>query len=208
MALASTGGITNVEPHKHLGEALLAFQEEADKLKLGRNEEGQIQSRTFKYLTLEKLIKEVRPALSKQGLVWSALPTAVDGKPALRYRLLHKDSREALEETMLLMLDAENPRGQGSAITYAIRYAMLSTLGLSPDDDDDGKAAGGDERLMVSRKLDADEQANMREAIAEAGLEVEDVLATIDAASIEDVTVAQGHQAKGILKLKGKASDG
>lgn len=193
------------EPHAGLGEALLAFQEEADKLKLGRNAEGQIQSRTYKYLTQDKLVDQVKPVLCTHGLVWSAFPTALDGKPALRYRILHVDSNERDEDTMLLMVDEKgNSQAQGSGLTYATRQAMMAALGLAPDDDDDGAAATGDERLMVSRKLDADEQANMREAIAEAGLEVEDVLATIDAASIEDVTVAQGHQAKGILKLKGK----
>lgn len=192
------------EPHADIDEAVLAFQKAAPTLKLGKDATGQVGSQPYKYLSLDKLMSEAMPLLNENGLTWMTFPTAIGEKPALSYRLSHTDSNQHIEETMLLMLDRSNSQGQGSAITYARRQAFCCALGLVPDDDDDGAAATGDERLMVSRKLDADEQANMREAIAEAGLEVEDVLATIDAASIEDVTVAQGHQAKGIVKLKGK----
>lgn len=208
MAPVSSSGTTSIEPHDGLGEALLAFQEEADKLKLGRNEDGQVGTRKYKYLTIDKLLDQVKPVLSKHGLVWSGFPTALDGKPALRYRIWHARSNEKDEDTVLLMLDNNNSQGQGSAITYSTRQVIMTALGLAPDDDDDGAAATSDERLMVSRTMDADEQVRMQGAIAEAGLDLAEVLATVDAASIEDVTLAQAHQIKLIIKLKGKASDG
>lgn len=196
------------EPRIDIDEAVLAFQKAAVVLKLGKDATGQVGSQPYKYLSLDKLMSEAMPLLNEHGLTWMTFPTAIGEKPALRYCLSHPNSNEHVEDTMLLMLDRSNSQGQGSAITYARRQALCCALGLVPDDDDDGAAATGDERLMVSRKLDADEQANMLKAIADSGLEVDEVLATIDAPSIEDVTVAQGHQAKGILKLKGKATDG
>jgi hypothetical protein len=42
---------------------------------------------------------------------------------------------------MLLLAAQTDPQGQGSALTYARRYAAMSILGLAADDDDDAQAA-------------------------------------------------------------------
>lgn len=194
-----------VEPHKSLADALLAIQAEVPNLRLGKDAEGQIQNRKYKYLTLGKLMDEGSPLLNRHGLVWQTFPTTLDGKPALRYRLTHVPTAEHEEETMLLMLGADaNSQGLGSAITYGRRQSFTCVLDIVADEDDDGKAASGDQRLMVSRKLDKREIERMEEQIAGAGLELADVLGTVDAATVEDLTMAQAHQIKGILKLKGK----
>jgi hypothetical protein len=93
-----------------------------------------------KYVSLDSLMWKILPVLNEQGLVLLQHPTTLEGRPALRTRLLH-ESGESEEDTMLLVLDKDNPQGQGSAITYARRYAVMAMLGLVADQDDDGAAA-------------------------------------------------------------------
>jgi ERF superfamily len=182
--------------------ALLAIQARLPELPLGKDREGQVGTQKVKYLSLDKIMDVAMPLLNEQSLVWTTYPTTLDGKPALRYCLEHAVSGESRGDTMLLMLDKDNSQGQGSAITYARRQAISSVLGLTPDDDDDGKAAGGDQRLMVSRQLSGEEIDKMKEAVAKAGLDLADVLATVDAGSVEELSLAQGQQIAGLLKLK------
>jgi hypothetical protein len=67
-----------------------------------------------------------------------------DGEPALTYRLAHAPTGDAIEGTMPLLLSKNDAQGQGSAITYARRYALCAVLNLVADDDDDGaRAAAG-----------------------------------------------------------------
>lgn len=94
-----------------------------------------------KYVSLEKLMEIVMPILHANDVVLLQLPTTYDDRPALKTKLLHVPSGDAIEDTMFLMLDKDNPQGQGSAITYARRYALMSTLGLVADEDDDGEKA-------------------------------------------------------------------
>lgn len=94
-----------------------------------------------KYLTLPKLIDAVRPILAANGLAWSAMPAiGEDGAPTMKYRLMHT-SGEVLEGEMALMLTKRDAQGQGSALTYARRYALAAVLNIGADEDDDGQHA-------------------------------------------------------------------
>jgi hypothetical protein len=46
-----------------------------------------------------------------------------------------------MKATANLKLAKEDPQGQGSAYTYARRYALAAVLGLAADEDDDGNEA-------------------------------------------------------------------
>lgn len=100
------------------------------------------------YVTLEKLMEIVMPILHENEFVLMQYPTTVGELPALRTVLLHVPSDSQVEDTMFLMLDKDNPQGQGSALTYARRYSLMSILGLVADEDDDGESAssGGSEK--------------------------------------------------------------
>jgi len=127
-----------------LADALVRFQDKVPKL--GLDSEANITaSRKYKYISLAKLMEVVRPVLNECGLAVIQKPSMVFGTngemiPALRTKILHV-SGEYEEEVMPLMLDKNDPQGQGSAITYARRYALMSFLGLVADEDDDGLAA-------------------------------------------------------------------
>lgn len=117
--------------------ALLGFQSEGVTLqKNGINPHYKNQ-----YPTLDNLIITILPELNKHGLVVLQMPCYHDGEPALTTRLIHAASGEQIETTMPLMLSKNDPQGQGSAITYARRYALMSVLGLVADEDTDGNMA-------------------------------------------------------------------
>lgn len=94
-----------------------------------------------KFISLENLMSQVIPIANKHGLVISQFPTTLDGQPALRTRITHAESGEHIEDVMLLQAGKQDPQAQGSAITYARRYALMAGLGLVADEDDDGARA-------------------------------------------------------------------
>lgn len=94
-----------------------------------------------KYTPLDTIVEHVEPILTKHGLVWLTKPGRDEtGEPALAYRLVHATTGEAEEGSMPLLLGKSDPQGQGSAITYARRYALCAVLNLVADEDDDGEA--------------------------------------------------------------------
>lgn len=80
------------------------------------------------------------PILSKHGLGVAQFPTTLASGPGLTTILLH-ESGQFLSDTMPLLLAKADSQGQGSAITYARRYAYMAALGLVADEDDDGNAS-------------------------------------------------------------------
>jgi hypothetical protein len=130
---------------KSLGEALLNVQRNAPKIqKDGLNPAF----RGSKYIKLDSLLPQILPLLNENGLLLSQLPSFISEGyapvPALTTRITFIASGfppESIEATAPLVLEKENSQGVGSAITYMRRYALLSILGLSADEDDDGNKA-------------------------------------------------------------------
>jgi hypothetical protein len=135
-----------------LAEALVAAQAELP-LAIGKDATGQIGSREYGYLTLDKLIAETRPILTKHGLTIIQCPTYIArgddaACPALLTRLQFAQTDEAyqggtlqsgdyLEWTTPLYVDPKTMQGLGAAITYARRYAWQSVLGIAAEEDTD-----------------------------------------------------------------------
>lgn len=132
-----------------LAEALVAAQAELPTA-IGRDADGQIGTREYRYLTLDKLIAETRPILQKHGLAIIQAPTYIErgeegAIPALRTSLVHADAddlhtSESLTWVMPLYLTDKTMQGLGAAITYARRYAWQSVLGIAAEEDTDGPA--------------------------------------------------------------------
>jgi hypothetical protein len=89
------------------------------------------------YASLPHIITEVSEPLEKAGLILSQFPNG-DG---LTTMLIHAESGEYISATYTLQVVRQNdPQAQGSAISYARRYAITSILNLAISDDD-GEAA-------------------------------------------------------------------
>ena len=183
--------------------ALLAFQKDAQGLKLGKDAEGQAGSRKYKYLTLHTLHEAVMPLLTKHGLVWITKPEH-DG---LVYRLKHTSGQEI--EGGMPLHGVHDMQTLGSAITYARRYALVSVLGLVADEDDDGAAASKPKpptpiraveqpTKKEARLLNDEEEANMLAAIKRSG---QDLTMVYNAAGIEPDSKVNVDQARKVRDL-------
>lgn len=90
-----------------------------------------------KYASLPTILDEIQPVLTKHNLAYTQVPEG--GK--IITLLMHTESGEWIESEYELHSSQQTPQAIGSAITYARRYSLTSTLGLNIDDDDDGNAA-------------------------------------------------------------------
>src|SRR4051812_29575001 len=116
--------------HATLFAALLAVQGEAGTL----TKDATNPHFRSKYVPLDTIVEEVGPILHRHGLVWMAKPGENgEGKPVLNYVLGHAKSGEREEGSMPLLLQKSDPQGQGSARTYARRYALCAVLNLVAD---------------------------------------------------------------------------
>jgi len=97
-------------------------------------------SYSYSYATLTDVSEALLPLLAKHGLSFTAMPTVTDtGGFVLQFVLRHAAGESVTGQWPLKAGDT--PQQQGSAITYARRYALLAATGAAPDDDDDGQAA-------------------------------------------------------------------
>lgn len=106
------------------------------------------------YLSLKGLLAVVKPILAANDLLILQTVSNSGGPqpvPALTTRIIHLKSNEVLEDTMLLSATKVDPQAQGSAITYARRYALVTLLNLVAEEDDDGNAASGGSSFSTRR---------------------------------------------------------
>lgn len=160
-----------------------------------------------KYAGLPEVVKYASPILAKNGLAVSQFistgyPTEDANHPPLDTLvtyLIHK-SGQFMSDTMLLKLTKDDAQGQGSAITYARRYAYMAVLGLVADVDDDGELAvrGG-----LRAPMTASQKRMQGIGPAEAGKIVAGPIptpATVNAERIHNETITR---LGGVLQLKG-----
>lgn len=97
-----------------------------------------------KYADLAAVVRAASPILAKHGLSVVQMPGVAqfgdEVDDTLTTRLMHS-SGEWVQSTMRMFLTKQDPQGQGSAITYARRYAYSAALGIVTEVDDDGNAA-------------------------------------------------------------------
>jgi hypothetical protein len=155
--------------HKSLAEALVAFQAEVGTVA----KDADNPFFKSKYADLPAVKAAAQPILAKHGLAVTQEPgyLVVEGKvyDTLATTVLHATG--STTSTMVLKLAKQDAQAQGSAITYARRYAFMAVLGLVADEDDDGNAASGNTRKPAQRRqkaADPDDEANaaVRQAVA------------------------------------------
>lgn len=124
------------ESIKEIATALLAVQKSMPTV-------GKSATNPFfssKYAPLEKVMPAAIAALSKNDIAVSQFVSNIEGQSALTTLLMHT-SGEWISADQPLLLPKSDPQGQGSAITYARRYGIMSAIGMVADKDDDAETA-------------------------------------------------------------------
>lgn len=127
-------------------------------------------SRTYKYLNLSTLLKNIKPIFEKHGIAFSQKVTfngTGDGRQALgTVETIIFDENEQQTVCSYPFFITGDPQQVGSAITYARRYSLTAVLGIFPDKDDDGsyakqqyntadKTIGADQYAALVKAMDA-----------------------------------------------------
>lgn len=99
-----------------------------------------------KFASLDNIIESIREPLAAEGLSFAQFPDG-DGLTTV---LMHT-SGEWMKATANLKLAKEDPQGQGSAYTYARRYALSAILGLATEEDDDAEATKAPQKPAAAR---------------------------------------------------------
>lgn len=93
-----------------------------------------------KYVSLDAVLEAVSEALLNAGIALvQATDRDDDGTTLLVTRLIHT-SGEWIGSRYPVRPVKQDPQGEGSALTYARRYALMALVGIAPEDDD-GNAA-------------------------------------------------------------------
>jgi len=102
---------------------------------------GKAYSYEYQYSDMGDVVDASRPHLADAGLSVVQMVEHDEDGHLLTTMILHK-SGQWIEGAMRLMLpESATPQTQGSAITYAKRYAYCAALGIVADTDDDGTLA-------------------------------------------------------------------
>lgn len=125
-------------------------------------------SRTYKYLNLATLLKNIKPIFEKHDIAFSQKVTfdgTGDGRQILgTVETVIFDENEQQTVCSYPFFVTGDPQQVGSAITYARRYSLTTVLGIFPDKDDDGGYAK-QKYDMADRPIGADQYASLVKAM-------------------------------------------
>lgn len=93
-----------------------------------------------KYADLSNVWDACREALTENGLAVVQIPSAKGPEVTVKTILGHVSGSEISGE-LTMIAQKNTPQGIGSAITYCRRYALMSFVGIAPDDDDGNDAS-------------------------------------------------------------------
>jgi hypothetical protein len=99
-----------------------------------------------RYATLNSVMDACGEALINAGIWVTQFPVPVEGDGSLLglvTKLVHAESGEWQESTIVMPLAKADPQAYGSALTYARRYGLSAMVGLLAEDDDGNMACQG-----------------------------------------------------------------
>lgn len=124
--------------------------------------------RTYKYLNLATLLKNIKPIFEKHDIAFSQKVTfdgTGDGRQILgTVETIIFDENEQQTVCSYPFFVTGDPQQVGSAITYARRYSLTTILGIFPDKDDDGGYAK-QQYDTADRPIGADQYATLVKAM-------------------------------------------
>ena len=121
---------------------------------IARDKEVTVRTRTggaytFRYAPLETIMAAIKQALADNGI--ALLQDVREGKVVTL--LMHASGDTYTSSGTPIKVAEDSAQAYGSGLTYARRYDLSLTLGLCPDDDDDGNMADGNTVTSATPKL-------------------------------------------------------
>jgi ERF superfamily len=107
-----------------------------------------------KFVSLAGVITAIDLALDANGLI-VLQPTRIgdDGKTVLVTTLLHESGEWIAGEYPVTAAKQNDPQAEGSAMTYARRYALMAMVGIAPEDDDGNAASAAAKPARPSKPV-------------------------------------------------------
>lgn len=132
------------------------------------DETAQAGSRTYKYLNLATLLKNIKPIFERNELALTQKVTfdgTGDGRQTLgTIETIIFDDTDRMTVCEYPFFVTGDPQQVGSAITYARRYSLTTVLGIFPDKDDDGNYAR-QQYETADKPIGADQYATLVKAM-------------------------------------------
>src|SRR5690606_4567557 len=97
------------------------------------------------YVSLDGVVDAVTDALLSHNIFPTQQTDIQDGRTVLHTRFLHT-SGQWIGSVYPVHPVKSDPQGEGSALTYARRYALMALAGIAPEDDDGNAAVSAVER--------------------------------------------------------------
>lgn len=140
------------------------------------DETGQTGNRTYRYLNLATLLKNIKPIFTRNELSFTQKVTfndASDGRQTLgTVETIIFDDTDQMTVCEYPFYVTGDPRQVGSAITYARRYSLITILGIFPDKDDDG-AYARQQYETADKPIEASQYATLVKAMDEHNIPTE-----------------------------------
>lgn len=107
---------------------------------------AEIQTKTggrysYAYVDLATIHDAIRGALTQNELAITQALTVHDHRVTVETTLLHASGEWLASALTLQVIEAQDPRSVGSAITYGRRFGLTALVGIAAGDDDDAEAA-------------------------------------------------------------------
>lgn len=117
-----------------------------------------------KYVPLDVVIDAIAEPLRNNGIAILQQTDIQDARTVLVTRLIHESGEWIAGRYPVHPVKAD-PQGEGSALTYARRYALMALVGIAPEDDDGNAAVKATEKTAAEDKGKADK---LRDSLAKA----------------------------------------
>jgi hypothetical protein len=152
-----------------------------------------------KYVALDGVIDAVAAPLRDQGIAIVQMTDVEDARTILVTRLIHA-SGEWIGSRYPVHPVKADPQGEGSALTYARRYALMALVGIAPEDDDGNAAVKGVEKAAAAA-ITREQEATLRDTLEASGRDEAGCCAYFGVARLCELQAGRYDEA---MKLAGK----
>lgn len=149
-----------------------------------------------KYVPLDAVLDAIAEPLRNNGIAILQQTDVVDAQTILVTRLVHSSGEWIAGRYPVHPVKAD-PQGEGSALTYARRYALMALVGIAPEDDDGNAAVKAVGKPITEQQAEA-----VKSLIEQTGTETAKFCAAFGVQAVADLPAAKLDAALSALNKK------